>query len=210
VKLLAGLDVPTSGRITVDGTDLAELDPDVWRLRVSAGFQDHARFEFLAQETVGIGDLTALADEAEVRAAMQRAGSADLIDALPQGLRTPLGPQWPGGIDLSGGQWQKLAIGRAMMRRRPLLLLLDEPTAALDAETEHLLFERWTAAAHEVRDLTGAITILVSHRFSTVRMADLIVVVDDGRIAECGTHDELIARGGLYAELFEMQAGAYR
>ena len=211
VKLLAGLYVPSGGRITVDGTDLETLDPDRWRTRVSAGFQDHARWEFSVGEAVGMGDLDALEDPAAVYAALDRAGARDVVESLPAGLDTQLGPSWPGGIDLSGGQWQKLAIGRAMMRTSPLLLLLDEPTAALDAETEHRLFERWTAAAAGLRRSTGAVTVLVSHRFSTVRMADLIVVLDRGRVAEIGSHADLVARrDGLYAELFELQAKSYR
>lgn len=214
VKLLAGLYVPTEGRITLDGLDLASLDPDEWRQRISAGFQDHARFEFLVREAVGIGDLAALDDrsgaDARVTAALERAGASDLLGALPAGLATQLGPSWDGGVDLSGGQWQKLAIGRAMMRTGPLLLLLDEPAAALDADTEHRLFGRWTAAARRLRESTGAVTVLVSHRFSTARMADLIVVLDRGRVVEEGGHGELIARRGLYAELFELQARSYR
>jgi ATP-binding cassette subfamily B protein len=210
VKLLAGLYLPTEGRITLDGVDLAQLDPEQWRRRIAAGFQDHARFEFLVRETVGIGDLPARDDDGAVVAALERAGAADLLEALPAGLATQLGPSWPAGIDLSGGQWQKLAIGRAMMRTGPLLLLLDEPTAALDADTEHRLFERWTAAAHQLRQATGAVTVLVSHRFSTVRMADLIVVLDRGRVIEVGSHAGLMAQGGLYAELFELQAQSYR
>ncbi|WP_020573988.1 ABC transporter ATP-binding protein [Actinopolymorpha alba] len=210
VKLLAGLYVPTRGRIRVDDTDLGTLDPEHWRLRVSAGFQDHARWEFAVGEAVGIGDLPTLGDQAAVTAALDRAGAADLLVTLPAGLDTQLGPSWPAGVDLSGGQWQKLAIGRAMMRTTPLLLLLDEPTAALDADTEHRLFERWTAAAAELRRSTGAVTVLVSHRFSTVRMADLIVVLDRGRIVETGSHAELVARRGLYAELYELQAQSYR
>lgn len=210
VKLLAGLYRPTSGRITVDGVDLAQLDPAQWRLRIAAGFQDHARFEFLARETVGIGDLARLDDDRSIAAAIERAGATDVLDALPNKLVTQLGPNWPSGVDLSGGQWQKLAIGRAMMRTAPLLLLLDEPTAALDADTEHRLFERWTTAARELRRTGGAVTVLVSHRFSTVRMADLIVVLDQGQIREVGTHAELISRGGMYAELFALQARSYR
>ncbi|GAB3430144.1 ABC transporter ATP-binding protein [Flindersiella endophytica] len=210
VRLLAGLYVPTSGRITLDGTDLTTVDPERWRERTSAGFQDHARFEFRVQETVGIGDLPRRNDSQAVSRALEQAGAADVLDSMPHGLSTQLGPSWEGGIDLSGGQWQKLALGRAMMRTTPLLLLLDEPTAALDADTEHRLFERWTAVAHKLRTDTGAITILVSHRFSTVRMADLIVVLDAGRIGEIGSHHELIARNGLYAELFELQARSYR
>ncbi len=210
VKLLAGLYPPTAGHITLDGVDLARLDPEQWRQRISAGFQDHARFEFLVRETVGIGDLAALDDDPAVTAALGRAGAADLLDTLPAGLATQLGPNWDGGVDVSGGQWQKLAIGRAMMRTAPLLLLLDEPTAALDADTEHRLFERWTAAARALRQATGAVTVLVSHRFSTVRMADLIVVLDHGQGVEAGSHAELITRNGLYAELFELQAKSYR
>ncbi|HEY6737229.1 MAG TPA: ABC transporter ATP-binding protein [Actinopolymorphaceae bacterium] len=213
VKLLAGLYTPTTGRILLDDLDLSTIHPAVWRRTVSAGFQDHARFEFSVHETVGVGELSDASEPApreDVRSALDRAGAGDLHDQLPDGLATQLGPGWPSGVDLSGGQWQKLAIGRAMVRRRPLLLLLDEPTAALDAETEHRLFERWTAAARDVREATGAVTVLVSHRFSTVRMADLIVVVDAGRIVETGSHDELIARGGLYAELYQLQAAAYR
>jgi ATP-binding cassette subfamily B protein len=125
-------------------------------------------------------------------------------------VETQLGPRWPGGVDLSSGQWQKVALGRAMIRTSPLLLLLDEPTAALDADTEHRLFERWTHAAEELRRRSGAITVLVSHRFSTVRMADLIVVVAEGGIAELGTHDELMELNGRYARLFSLQAAAYQ
>ncbi len=210
VKLLAGLYIPSGGRILIDGTDLSTLDAEQWRTHVAAGFQDHARWEFIVRETVGIGDLTALDDEARVVDALERAGASDMLPTLPAGTATQLGPSWPAGVDLSGGQWQKLALGRAMMRTSPLLLLLDEPTAALDADTEHRLFERWTAAARDLRRATGAVTVLVSHRFSTVQMADLIVVLDHGRIVEQGNHAALLARGGLYAELFELQARSYR
>ena len=210
VGLLAGLQRPTAGRILIDETDLADLDPQDWRERVSAGFQDHARFEFTIQRTVGLGLLPRLDDAAAVAAALDRAGAADVAENAPAGLATQLGPGWPGGVDLSGGQWQKLAIGRAMMRTDPLLLLLDEPTAAIDAETEHELFARWTEAASATRRATGAITVLVSHRFSTVRMADVILVLRDGGICESGSHSELMAAGGAYAELFELQARAYR
>lgn len=214
VKLIAGLYPPTQGTITIDGTDLADLDPGQWRHRLSAGFQDHARFEFQVRDTVGIGELAALdapgADTA-VRAALDRAGATDVTGTLPAGIGTQLGTNWPGGIDLSGGQWQKLALARAMMRTSPLLLLLDEPTAAIDADTEFDLFERWTTAAARLRRTTGAITILVSHRFSTVRMADLIIVINSGgTVAETGTHRQLLERRGSYAELFELQARAYR
>lgn len=210
VSLLAGLCRPVEGQILVDGTDLARLDPEVWRLRIAAGFQDHARFEFTIGRAVGLGWLPFVANTAAIGAALDRAGAADLITHGSAGLATQLGPAWPGGVDLSGGQWQKLAIGRAMMRQEPLLLLLDEPTAAIDAETEHQLFAQWTRATAQARERTGAITVLVSHRLATVRMADLILVLRDGRICESGSHDELIAAGGRYAELFELQARGYR
>lgn len=210
VKLLAGLYPPTSGRITADGIDLSEVDAAAWREHVSAAFQDHARFEFLLRETVGAGRLSELDDSVAVGAALERAGAADVPAGLADGIETQLGVGWDGGVDLSGGQWQKLAIARAMMRTEPLLLLLDEPTAALDAEAEYRLFERWTRMAEEVERATGAITLLISHRFSTVRMADVIVVLADGKVAETGSHAELMAAGGVYAELFELQARAYR
>lgn len=210
VKLLAGLYQPTHGRITIDGIDLETIDPQQWRIRTSAGFQDHARFEFPAGQTVGIGNLESIHDDHTVRAALDRAGSIDVLQSLPHGLNTQLGPSWTDGVDLSGGQWQKLALGRAMMRRTPLLLLLDEPTAALDADTEHHLFQRWTTTARDLRERAGAVSVLVSHRFSTVRMADLIVVLNQSRIVEIGNHDQLIANRGLYAELFNLQARSYQ
>ena len=210
VSLLAGLCRPTTGRILVDGIDLATLDPEEWRLRISAGFQDHARFEFSIQRAVGLGQLPALDDPVAVASALDRAAAASIVAKAPAGLATQLGTAWPGGVELSGGEWQKLAIGRALMRPEPLLLLLDEPTAAIDAEAEHDLFERWTRAAREVRQRAGAITVLVSHRLATVRMADLIIVLHDGRISEVGSHEQLIATGGRYAGLFELQARGYR
>lgn len=210
VKLLCGFYRPTNGRITVDGTDLSDLDLDQWRAATSAGFQDFAKFELLLREGVGIGDLPQVHDVDAVTQALRRAHGADIVDQLPGGLETQLGKSFEGGHELSVGQWQKVALGRAMMRSAPLLLVLDEPTASLDAETEHLLFERYGAAARSAADSHGAITVLVSHRFSTVRMADLIVVMDDGAIAEVGSHQELMRSGGLYAELYELQAGAYR
>jgi ATP-binding cassette subfamily B protein len=156
-------------------------------------------------------------DVPAVRSAVDRGGADDVITKLAKGLDTQLGPTWPDGAEVSFGQWQKLALARGFMRDRPLLLVLDEPTAALDAETEHALFERFAAAARSVagrddsapRANNGRITILVSHRFSTVRMADLIVVLDGARVAEAGSHDALMARGGKYAELYGIQAAAY-
>ncbi|HUF33342.1 MAG TPA: ABC transporter ATP-binding protein [Acidimicrobiales bacterium] len=209
VKLLCGLYRPTGGRILVDGADLARVPPQQWLERVSAGFQDHARLELVAHEVVGVGDLDRLGDLEAAGAALDRAAGSDVLQSLADGFETPLGATLDG-TDLSGGQWQKLALGRAMMRQRPLLLVLDEPTSALDAETEHMLFERYAEAASGAARNTGAITVLISHRFSTVRMADLIVVLGSGRVQEVGRHADLLAAGGTYAELYELQAAAYR
>jgi ATP-binding cassette, subfamily B, bacterial len=208
VKLLAKMYEPTSGVILVDDTPLARIPADAWRLRLAGAFQDFFRFEFLARQTVGLGDVPRIDERPAVAAAVDRAGAADVISRLPSGLETQLGPTWPGGAEVSFGQWQKLALARGFMRERPLLLVLDEPTAALDAETEHALFERYAAAARGGNEDT--ITILVSHRFSTVRMADLIVVIDGARLVEVGSHDELMAKRGQYAELYGIQAAAYR
>jgi ATP-binding cassette, subfamily B, bacterial len=209
VKLLAGMYAPTTGRILVDDTDLARIATPDWRSRMAGAFQDFFRFEFQARHTVGVGDLPRCDDQAAVETAVERAGAADVMARLAAGLETQLGPTWPGGVEVSFGQWQKLALARGFMRDRPLVLVLDEPTAALDAETEHALFERYAAAVRD-DDGVGRITILVSHRFSTVRMADLIVVLDGARVAEMGTHDALMARGGPYAQLYTIQARAYR
>jgi ATP-binding cassette, subfamily B, bacterial len=210
VKLLTRLYEPTGGNILVDGVDLRRFDVADWRERAAAGFQDFGRLHFVVRESVGVGDLPAVDSEQSVRAALTRAAATELPDDLPDGLRTQLGREFDGGTDLSVGQWQKVALARAMMRPAPLLLVLDEPTASLDAPTEHSLFERFTAAAREAAAANGAITILVSHRFSTVRTADLILVVGEGRILEAGSHEELVRRGGVYAELYELQAAAYR
>jgi ATP-binding cassette subfamily B protein len=213
VKLLAKMYEPSSGAIYVDETPLASVPADQWRRRLAGAFQDFFRFEFRARHAVGVGDLPRLDDDPAVVCAVGRAGADDLVGRLSAGLETQLGPTWPGGVEVSFGQWQKLALARGFMRDEPLLLVLDEPTAALDAETEHALFERYAAATRS-RDAggggTGRITLLVSHRFSTVRMADLIVVLDGARLVEVGTHDELIAHNGQYAELYGIQAAAYR
>jgi ATP-binding cassette, subfamily B, bacterial len=210
VKLLCGLYRPTVGTITIDGVDIAEMDLEIWRRHLSAGFQDFVRFEFTALETVGVGDLQRSDDRLVVAAALERAAASDVMTALRDGLDTQLGISFADGVELSGGQWQKLALGRAMMREAPLLLLLDEPTASLDAETESLLFDRYAAASRRAASLNGAITVLVSHRFSTVRMADRIAVLDGGRLRELGSHEELMRSGGLYSELFTLQARSYR
>ena len=172
------------------------------------------RFEFRVRHSIGVGDVPRLDDGIAVQVAVDRAGAEDVVKQLLSGLETQLGPTWPDGVEISFGQWQKLALARGFMRDRPLLLVLDEPTAALDAETEHALFERYAAATRGGRSDDPArdcrITILVSHRFSTVRMADKIVVLDGARVVEVGSHEALMAAGGQYAGLYEIQAAAYR
>jgi ATP-binding cassette subfamily B protein len=210
VKLLSRFYRPTDGRITVDGVDLQQIDPRAWRERIAAGFQDFVRLDATAHDSIGVGDLPRADDPGAVQAAVHRADAQVVVDRLPDGLDTHLGKAYEDGEELSGGQWQRIALSRAMMRDQPLLLLLDEPTAALDPLTEHALFERYAASARDVGRRTGGITVLVSHRFSTVRMADLILVVSDGRIAESGDHRTLMAQNGIYAELFTLQAAAYR
>ena len=211
VKLLCRFYTPTSGRITVDGADLGRLPATDWRRRVSGAFQDFVKFEFPARTTVGVGDLARIHDESAVRTAINRAGAESVVAGLDHGLDTQLGTTWEAGTDLSQGQWQKLALARAFMRDDPLLLVLDEPTSALDAETEHALFERYASASRRAaQGGTGQITLLVSHRFSTVQMADQIIVLDGARAVEVGTHDELMARGGQYAELYGIQAASYQ
>jgi ATP-binding cassette subfamily B protein len=210
VKLMCRFYEPTAGTITIDGTELSVFALDAWRREVAAAFQDFARFEFLLREAVGVGDVAHIDEDTAVEVALRRAHASDVTVALPAGLDTQLGRSFEGGLDLSLGQWQKVALGRAMMQEAPLVMVLDEPTASLDAETEHMLFERYRDAARHAAKERGAITLLVSHRFSTVRMADLIVVLAAGRIVESGSHRELTRLGGLYAELYDLQAGAYR
>ncbi len=209
VKLLARMYEPTRGTIFVDDVPLSRMPADDWRARLAGAFQDFYRFEFRARQTVGLGDVPRLESEPAVVTAVERAGAQDVVARLVAGLDTQLGSTWPGGSDVSFGQWQKLALARGFMRDSPLVLVLDEPTAALDAETEHALFERYADAVRGQRN-DGRITILVSHRFSTVKMADLIVVLDGARVVEIGTHAQLMARGGQYAALFGIQAAAYR
>lgn len=206
VKLLCKLYSPDSGLILVDGVPLDRIDTEQWRTHLSGVFQDFFRFELRARESVGLGDLEYLDDASAVAGAVERADATDMVNALPQGLETQLGPTWREGTDLSFGQWQKVALARGFMRPRPLLLVLDEPTAALDAETEHAIFERYAEASRT----SGATTLLVSHRFGTVQMADFIIVLDDARVIETGSHAELMARGGHYADLYSLQAAAYR
>lgn len=210
VKVLCKLYEPTSGGVLVDGTPLERLRTDEWRARVSGAFQDFFRFELLAGQSVGVGDLPQLDNTTAVSGALSRAGAEDVVRQLPSGLSTQLGPTWPEGVDVSFGQWQKLALARGFMRPSLLLLVLDEPTAALDAETEHSLFAQYAQAARCDVDGTGRVTLLVSHRFSTVAMADVIIVLDASRLVEAGGHQELMALGGTYAELCSIQARSYR
>jgi ATP-binding cassette, subfamily B, bacterial len=188
VKLLLGLYQPAQGQILVDGASLAELDCQAWHDRTAVGFQDFRRFEVIAEEGVAAGDLPSQPGRAEVTQALERAGSADVIGALKDGLETPLGRSMPDGALPSEGQWQKLALGRAMMRTGPLMRVLDEPTASLDAESEAALFGTYLATARADAAACGCVTVLVSHRFATVRAADLIVTLRDGRVEEMGTH----------------------
>ena len=210
VKLLCKMYPPTAGRILADGIDLARISSVDWRSRLAGAFQDFFRFELRARQTVGVGDVDRYQQEGAVETAVTRAGADDVVRQLLAGLETQLGPSWPEGVEVSFGQWQKLALARGFMRDSPLLLILDEPTAALDAETEHALFERYAAAVQQARLDNGRVTILVSHRFSTVRMADQIVVLDGARLIETGSHEELMARNGQYAELYRIQSDAYQ
>lgn len=208
VKLLTKLYAPSKGRILVGGQDLRDLDSASWRGKLSGAFQDFFKFEFKTQHAVGLGDLAKMDDRPAVARAVNEAGADDLLARLPRGLDTQLGAAWPEGVELSFGQWQKLAVARGFMRPTPLLLILDEPTAALDAETESGLFERYAQAARKRKD--GRITILISHRFSTVRIADKIVVLDGSRLVETGSHAELMAKAGRYADLYRIQAKGYQ
>lgn len=200
VKLLCGLYQPTGGRILVDGQDLAGIDPALWRARVATLFQDFHHIELTLGESIGHGDIERIDDLSAVRDAAERAH----LRRIPGGFPAYVGHAYADGTELSGGQWQTVGLARALMRPHPALLILDEPAAALDAAAEHDLFSRYASSAEH-----ADITVLISHRFSTVRMADVIVVLDRGRITECGSHDSLMAAGGLYAELFGLQARAY-
>lgn len=204
IKLLTRLYQPTTGRILLDGLDLAAWDEDALRERIGVIFQDFMRYQMLVGENVGAGDETHFEDEERWREAAVKGQASDFIEALPQKYQTQLGKWFKDGRELSGGQWQKIALSRAFMRTRADILVLDEPTAAMDAQAEADVFERFRQLARE------RITILISHRFSTVRMADQIAVLDRGRIIEHGSHDELMQLNGRYAHLFTLQARGYR
>lgn len=206
LTLLGGLRRPTSGRLLVDGVDLATVAPGRWQERTATLFQDFARVELTLQHSVGIGWLPDVDDPAAITAALARTGAPLTGDVAPGDL---VGLGYGPGRDLSGGQWQTVGLARTLMRRDPLLLVLDEPGAALDAEAEQRLVDAYQGTAREVAARAGGVTIFVTHRLSTVRLADHVVVLCEGRVVEQGTHDELVARGGRYAELWSMQARAY-
>ncbi|WP_228563743.1 ABC transporter ATP-binding protein [Catenulispora rubra] len=208
VKLLAKFYRTDSGRVAVDGVDLADFETKAWRARISAAFQDFGRFATTFGENVGLGDLPHLEDRGRVAAAVEQADAERVLRRLADGYDTLLGRD-VGGLELSEGQWQKTALARASMRPDPLLFILDEPTASLDAPSEQQIFQRHMARARELGARTGAVTVIVSHRFSTVTGADLILVLDKGRLVEVGAHDELMALGGRYADLYGIQADAY-
>lgn len=203
IKLLTRLYEPTEGRILLDGVELSRWDRDELRRRISVVFQDFAEYQFTARENVGFGDVEALANTEIIKYAVRQGGAEEVVSSLPEGLDTQLGRWFKQGVELSGGQWQKIALSRAFMRDRADILILDEPTAALDAEAEQVVFERF-------RELTrGKTSVLISHRFPTVRMADRILVVERGTIVEDGTHEELVRANGRYGHWFELQARGY-
>jgi ATP-binding cassette subfamily B protein/ATP-binding cassette subfamily C protein len=203
IKLVLRLYEPTEGTIRYGGVDLRDLDVADLRGRVGAVFQDFVRYQFTAAENIGLGQPARLDDRPAIETAAAAGGADELIAALPQRYDTMLGGWFEKGHELSGGQWQKLAIARAFMRESELLIL-DEPTASIDAEAEVAMFERFKTLAK------GSSAIIISHRFSTVRMADRIAVLEGGRVTELGSHESLLARGGRYARLFTLQAQGYR
>jgi ATP-binding cassette subfamily B protein len=203
IKLLTRLYAPDQGRILLDGLDLAQWNENALRQRIGVIFQDFARYQMLVGENVGAGDVTRFEDRERWREASDKGMASAFIDSLPQGFETQLGKWFKDGRELSGGQWQKIALARAFMREQADILVLDEPTAAMDAQAEATIFEHFSAMSSQ------RIVILISHRFSTVRMAEQIVVIQDGRIIEHGNHAQLLAQAGHYAHLFALQAKGY-
>ena len=204
IKLLTRLYVPGSGRILLEGRDLAEWDVSRLRQRIGVIFQDFARYQLKVGENVGVGDVTHFEDERRWREAADLSTATPFVETLPAGFQTQLGKWFKDGRELSGGQWQKIALARAFMREGADILVLDEPTAAMDARAEAEVFDQFRELAH------SRMVILISHRFSTVRRADQILVMQEGRILERGSHDELMALNGHYANLFQLQARGYR
>ena len=204
IKLLTRLYRPDQGRILLDGLDLEDWDENALRQRIGVIFQDFSRYQFLVGENIGVGDVRHFDDEERWREAAGKGMADAIVEGLPAGYETQLGKWFKDGQELSGGQWQKIALSRAFMRAEADILVLDEPTASMDAAAEAKIFEHF-------RKLTqNRIAILISHRFSTVRMASQIVVIENGRIIERGNHDELIQLDGHYARLFSLQAAGYR
>jgi ATP-binding cassette subfamily B protein len=204
VKLLAGLYRPDTGRILYQGTCLEDWEPTALRAHIGVIFQDFARYQLTVGENIGAGDVEAFDDIARWRGAAKKGQAAAFIETLPETYGTQLGRWFNNGQELSGGQWQRIALARAFMRERAEVLVLDEPTSSMDAETEAEIFEHFQSLTRQ------KISILISHRFSTVRRADLILVLEEGSIVESGTHDELLQNRGRYARLFELQARGYR
>jgi ATP-binding cassette subfamily B protein len=203
VKLVTHLYEPTRGRVLLDGKDLKSWDPVALRARFGVVFQDFNQYQLKLRENVGVGSVDHLDDEPRIRGAVERGGADAVVSSLEHGIETPLGRWFPEGVELSGGQWQKLALARGFMREEADVLVLDEPTAALDADAEHAVFERFQRLA------AGRTTLIISHRFPTVRMADRILVLENGRITEDGSHAALLAANGTYARLFQLQARGY-
>jgi ATP-binding cassette subfamily B protein len=204
VKLLAGLYEPSEGRIVLDARELSTWDPDTLRKRFGVLFQDFNKYQLKLRENIGLGSVDHLSDQPRIERAAERGGASDLVSSLPGGLDAPLGHWFEKGSELSGGQWQKVALARAFMREDADILVLDEPTAALDAQSEHAVFERFRELAK------GRTTIVISHRFPTVRMAKSIIVLEQGQIVEHGSHEALLAEGGKYARMFQLQAQGYQ
>jgi ATP-binding cassette subfamily B protein len=209
INLLLGLRRPTAGSVLVDSVPLTDIDPKAWYAGAAIVCQDFTRFELSVRESVGAGDLNLLDDDAAIQAALDRAEARSFVADLPAGLDTMLG-QRLGGRELSGGQWQRIAMARGLMRTAPLLLVLDEPTVSMDALTEQRILDQCVANARSLALSRGTIVIFVSHRYATTRLADQILVVDDGRIVERGTHEALMAQADRYAEVYASQASAYR